>query len=328
MRVHGTPDGGGMKILIHMLDVEQGDCTVIQYVAEGDENFGERKVTDENGEETGKYAIKKTFTVLIDGGEARYVSKIIDFLQKKLILGYTKDVGWGEVDLVVISHMHSDHYGGVQKLFQFANSMENLYLYMAFLHSTIISPSPTTFHDDLWPVANFMSDILGKKCNCGKRKWLFDFDVFFGNNNKYNSIRSSYAKELEKSGFFLPAIENRDTPHPIFMDIVTSLQANQVPNGPGMNCIPFILQNNEFWQDSDGCATSLQTVFIAIFAADGFLYHPDDAEKLSIRNKNGKKSDNPNDASVVLLFGCGEFRYLIFYLPAVFGVYQSVTRFL
>jgi len=72
-----SPDLGGYPVKVHFLDVGQGDCAFI---------------------ETGGHAI------LIDGGERGNADKI---------KSYIYSAGFDKIDLMIATHPHSDHMGGL-----------------------------------------------------------------------------------------------------------------------------------------------------------------------------------------------------------------------
>lgn len=69
------------KLIIHFIDVGQGDCTLIQFP---------------NGE-----------TSLIDGGSRLYGDKVVNYL---------KDLGVDKVDYLIATHPHEDHIGGLPEV--------------------------------------------------------------------------------------------------------------------------------------------------------------------------------------------------------------------
>lgn len=126
-----------MKIDVYVLDVRTGDCQVVQYTAEGDEHFGLYNELDEAGQSIITY--KKTFTILIDGGKSYYADGIIECLRQHKFIGFFNE-RWSVIDVVVISHWHDDHYGGIFEIFNSVHEKGCADLYNALSNVVIISP--------------------------------------------------------------------------------------------------------------------------------------------------------------------------------------------
>ncbi|MCL1903264.1 MAG: MBL fold metallo-hydrolase [Oscillospiraceae bacterium] len=73
-------------VQVHFLDVGQGDCALI--------------ITEDKA-------------VLIDSGEAEYADKVIQYIRK---------MGVSSLDLIVVSHPHSDHMGGMSQIIKTINT--------------------------------------------------------------------------------------------------------------------------------------------------------------------------------------------------------------
>lgn len=72
--------GGEGEVQVHFIDVGQGDCALI---------------------------LTQDKSVLIDSGESQYADEVIQYIKK---------AGVETLDLIVVSHAHSDHMGGMAKI--------------------------------------------------------------------------------------------------------------------------------------------------------------------------------------------------------------------
>ncbi|MCL1788790.1 MAG: MBL fold metallo-hydrolase [Oscillospiraceae bacterium] len=82
-KVSRTAEG---DIQVHFIDVGQGDCALI--------------LTEDKA-------------VLIDSGDAEYADKVIQYIRK---------MGVGSLDLIIVSHPHADHIGGMAQIIKTVNT--------------------------------------------------------------------------------------------------------------------------------------------------------------------------------------------------------------